>query len=175
MCDCNMQPNCNKCNDGHTALYLCARCLGKKYCSAECQKNDWPEHRKVCCKTPEKNTIMLTVIIYKGVIVDTNTLMNVDKQIGNYTYEMVSSPGLKQENPTAKFCWEISPYTPLPKSTPFTLVFIIDGAASIKTIATYNGLKKGYTELVAFGNYNIGIHRTNNNKFQLYDVHYVTF
>jgi hypothetical protein len=173
-----MQPNCDKCNNEKTALHKCARCLEKNYCSAECQRVDWPEHKKVCCKTPGKNTVMLTVIIYKGVIVNTNDIGNVDKQIGNYTYEMTSSPELKQANPTAKSCWEISPYTPLPKSTPFTLVFIIDGDASIKPIATYNGLKKGYTELVAFGNYNIGIHRTDNkfsDEYQLYDVYYVKF
>lgn len=29
-------------------LYGCARCRIAKYCSTECQKEDWPKHKQVC-------------------------------------------------------------------------------------------------------------------------------
>ena len=33
-------------------LYLCGRCKSSNYCSKECQKADWPEHKE-CCKDTE--------------------------------------------------------------------------------------------------------------------------
>jgi hypothetical protein len=43
--------NCRKekCNDG-TNLLTCSRCQVVKYCSAQCQRDDWREHKKVCGK-----------------------------------------------------------------------------------------------------------------------------
>lgn len=33
-----------------TKLFKCGRCEITRYCSKECQKNHWKEHKKFCCK-----------------------------------------------------------------------------------------------------------------------------
>ena len=39
-----------KSDDGGKGLLKCARCQAVRYCSAECQRVDWKEHKKVCAK-----------------------------------------------------------------------------------------------------------------------------
>jgi len=36
--------------DGRKGLLKCARCQVVRYCSAECQRGDWEDHKKVCTK-----------------------------------------------------------------------------------------------------------------------------
>ena len=44
--------NCGKKQGkGGEALKKCAKCLGVRYCSAECQKKDWKKHRMECKET----------------------------------------------------------------------------------------------------------------------------
>ena len=40
-----------KCVECQTQLgipMLCGSCRATAYCSADCQKRDWPQHRKIC-------------------------------------------------------------------------------------------------------------------------------
>lgn len=50
-------PRCRKCGSteakGRGQLRKCMRCLSVRYCSVECQKNDWKKHRMEC-KEAEK-------------------------------------------------------------------------------------------------------------------------
>lgn len=50
----NNVDGCNKCEkerqDSGKPLLHCSKCQKAKYCSAECQKSDWKEHKKVCGK-----------------------------------------------------------------------------------------------------------------------------
>jgi hypothetical protein len=48
---------CNKCKvkESEDKKFLkCGRCEGVVYCSKECQKNDWAEHKAVCKVNPRK-------------------------------------------------------------------------------------------------------------------------
>ena len=40
----------DKSDDGGKGLMKCARCQAVRYCSVECQRANWKEHRKVCKK-----------------------------------------------------------------------------------------------------------------------------
>ena len=40
---------CARCGDqGKPKLLVCSACKGARYCSAECQKDDWKKHREFC-------------------------------------------------------------------------------------------------------------------------------
>ena len=41
-------PQCEVCEDSHENLKKCGRCNVVRYCSSECQEEDWPEHKQVC-------------------------------------------------------------------------------------------------------------------------------
>ena len=41
-------PQCEVCEDSHENLKKCGRCNVVRYCSAECQSEDWPQHKQVC-------------------------------------------------------------------------------------------------------------------------------
>ena len=52
MSNTNPGPKCGSCDKteadvGHP-LKLCAKCRSAQYCSRECQKDDWKQHKKVC-------------------------------------------------------------------------------------------------------------------------------
>lgn len=40
---------CLKCFEIPKKRLFCSKCMRVCYCSAECQKNDWKEHKKMCC------------------------------------------------------------------------------------------------------------------------------
>ncbi|KAJ3324786.1 Presenilin-1 [Boothiomyces sp. JEL0866] len=40
------QAKCDKCDK--QALFMCSLCNSSKYCSADCQKLDWPQHKQQC-------------------------------------------------------------------------------------------------------------------------------
>lgn len=41
---------CYSCNQPYEKLFRCSKCCVSRYCSKECQANDWPEHKKICIK-----------------------------------------------------------------------------------------------------------------------------
>ena len=44
-------PRCANCDDSHADLKKCGRCKKVRYCSIECQTEDWKHrHKKSCCK-----------------------------------------------------------------------------------------------------------------------------
>ena len=43
-------PECEVCGDSHEKLKKCGRCKLVRYCSEECQTEDWAEHRHICEK-----------------------------------------------------------------------------------------------------------------------------
>ena len=42
------QKKCQNCGVTDKKLSQCSRCHFERYCSTECQKTAWPEHKKVC-------------------------------------------------------------------------------------------------------------------------------
>ena len=66
--ECTLLRRCNLCGKAPSAaggsgqqdaddcctLKSCSRCRRVEYCSKECQAAAWPEHKKVCVKTPKK-------------------------------------------------------------------------------------------------------------------------
>jgi hypothetical protein len=43
-----MSSPCSVCSKPTASLKVCSRCRGKQYCSRECQRRDWPDHKKAC-------------------------------------------------------------------------------------------------------------------------------
>jgi hypothetical protein len=41
-------PNCETCGMSYENLKKCGRCYSVRYCSDECQRDDWPLHKRVC-------------------------------------------------------------------------------------------------------------------------------
>jgi hypothetical protein len=51
-----LQTTCNNCTS-ETNLKTCVKCKFVKYCSKECQINDWTEHKKVCSLYSNKKNL----------------------------------------------------------------------------------------------------------------------
>jgi hypothetical protein len=49
-----MEVMCDNCKKFHLSIQRCARCRLAWYCSAECQKEDWPTHKHVCAEEEKK-------------------------------------------------------------------------------------------------------------------------
>lgn len=43
---------CGKAEDGLVKLKKCTKCKEAQYCSKDCQRQDWPSHKKTCGKSP---------------------------------------------------------------------------------------------------------------------------
>lgn len=41
----------------HCHFYRCSKCRSVAYCSHECQKKDWVDHKQDCFKRPKQNTL----------------------------------------------------------------------------------------------------------------------
>ena len=53
---------CRHCHVGEQVrchFYRCSKCRSVAYCSHECQKNDWADHKQECSKRPKQNTLEL--------------------------------------------------------------------------------------------------------------------
>jgi hypothetical protein len=48
--ECSKKKATYVCVCGKTAISVCAKCHFATYCGVECQKKDWPTHKKVCKK-----------------------------------------------------------------------------------------------------------------------------
>ena len=46
--DNDMCANCGKGEEESISLKKCGACMSVKYCSAACQKEHWPQHKKDC-------------------------------------------------------------------------------------------------------------------------------
>jgi hypothetical protein len=95
---------------------------------------------------------------------------------------MDPSPELRLNNPQTKSCWEISFdmdtenlqfELPRREFLPYTLVFVVDGVASILPILNYNLFTTGYTETVRNGNFITGIHQKSYNRHIFTDIFYL--
>ncbi|KAH9830020.1 ankyrin [Rhodofomes roseus] len=51
--------SCAKCGEADVALKICKKCHAAKYCSPECQREDWPTHKQTC--TPFDGVTSVTV------------------------------------------------------------------------------------------------------------------
>ena len=45
-------PSCCVCGQAAPPLKACSRCRVKQYCSRDCQRRDWPDHKKTCIVPP---------------------------------------------------------------------------------------------------------------------------
>ena len=39
---------CQQCQQSADTIKVCGKCKSARFCSVECQRDNWPEHRKVC-------------------------------------------------------------------------------------------------------------------------------
>ncbi|KAF9074768.1 hypothetical protein BDP27DRAFT_152257 [Rhodocollybia butyracea] len=48
---------CARCLPADTNLRTCSACTLRRYCSAECQRNDWPKHRQMCLSSRQQGEL----------------------------------------------------------------------------------------------------------------------
>ena len=46
--DVDLDPACERCSVILPRMLMCGRCKTAKYCSKDCQKSHWPEHKVTC-------------------------------------------------------------------------------------------------------------------------------
>ncbi|XP_070173638.1 uncharacterized protein [Littorina saxatilis] len=47
---------CKKCKTASASLKICGRCARASYCSKDCQREDWPQHKQHCKKVEKSQT-----------------------------------------------------------------------------------------------------------------------
>ncbi|KAJ6632557.1 hypothetical protein B0H10DRAFT_2427203 [Mycena sp. CBHHK59/15] len=53
------EKSCNACGKPSPSLKNCSKCRVARYCSVECQKKEWPTHKKACQPFSPSNTVVL--------------------------------------------------------------------------------------------------------------------
>ena len=82
---------CSNCGVKITNVLRCARCRQTCYCSQECQKSEWNEHKKTCVPSPEllENTrraneeMCKATVNWDGTFQASTTLLQAVKQLTN--------------------------------------------------------------------------------------------
>jgi hypothetical protein len=44
----SIKESCASCGAKGNEMKVCVRCQGPRYCGRECQRADWPQHKRVC-------------------------------------------------------------------------------------------------------------------------------
>ncbi|KAI0798254.1 hypothetical protein C8Q75DRAFT_708684 [Abortiporus biennis] len=53
------EKKCHACGKKEGSLKQCGKCHSTRYCSSECQRKDWPAHKKTCSPFSATNTVTL--------------------------------------------------------------------------------------------------------------------
>ena len=55
----SIKKSCASCGAQGNDMKICVRCQGPRYCGRECQRADWPQHKRVCRSKAETAAMLL--------------------------------------------------------------------------------------------------------------------
>lgn len=165
---------CQTCGTAKEQTFACSACKSTHYCSRECQKLDWKDHKLTCGKI---NVIKQDVVImvYKGDLTSGNledNMMN-KKRLNCVTLIIEQNEKFTRINPHARVCWTSESEISLSakKDLPITIIVTWRGFASIVCIRHYNGIPKDSTSTCALGQGNtqtyVKIYRSKDDKYYI--------
>ncbi len=83
---------CFHCHEISTDLKLCSKCSIARYCSKQCQREDWSQHKNYCGKSMLHEDVVHLVDIEGKTNDDQNRLLELKNENGDPLFEVVYIP-----------------------------------------------------------------------------------
>ncbi|KAJ7497628.1 hypothetical protein FB451DRAFT_239393 [Mycena latifolia] len=133
-------------DDTPVKLQRCARCQYKRYCSKECQQQDWPDHKRHCTKEDAREITPVSDREFARDLAELEVKMN----MGSLRKRIQNNPALKSS--TEDLMFQVD-FTTLNKNISIGIVPYKKAAAGRERVAAiYAKVKSGREEIRSLGN-----------------------
>jgi len=176
--------SCQVCNIINVKLLSCGKCKTARYCSINCQREDWPQHKLTCNKPKTDELDIIIYVLDKDIKSQMNDAEKLIKEIPKeYQHKTslfkidpimaVSKTGIK-----LKIAWKGDAFVELVdlKNCPYSIVIDVNDELHVISMRSYNKVEKEKNIIMTVSDYlAFDIYRAKNDKYYLVGLSYLQF